>query len=185
MSISLDKLKALRKQAGHVDKAALAPSSALVVDAAASPASASSATTWDARDSSQPDSVATSADAAVVDASPPSAAENATISPIADVATPPLLAHGDTAARAQQPPPAPRETSVFGWVEQIQHKAVAAPRALPQLPRGQLCAGRRMATCCGACSPPASGLPALRCAPNLRAPLIANCPAARSRPACI
>jgi uncharacterized protein YprB with RNaseH-like and TPR domain len=129
MSISLDKLKALRKQAGHVDKAALAPSSALVVDAAASPASASSATTWDARDSSQPDSVATSADAAVVDASPPSAAENATISPIADVATPPLLAHGDTAARAQQPPPAPRETSVFGWVEQIQHKAVAAPRA--------------------------------------------------------
>lgn len=106
MSISLDKLKALRKQAGHADKTR-----------AASPASLPA----DAR----------TAEALV----PAGGAGAAAGTPSAESSTSPTTKSVESAsrqtapayavARVQPQPPAARETSVFGWAEQIQHKAVA------------------------------------------------------------
>ena len=88
MSISLDKLKALRRQAGHADADASARADA--------PASNTVLVAEPTASESSP--AATTGMASTVDAAP---------------ATPP-----------QQAPRATREDSVFGWVEQIQHKPI-------------------------------------------------------------
>ncbi len=99
MSISLDKLKALRKQAGHADVPA-APAGAFV---GATPVAKPTHLEAEAMPVS-PDAPG---------ASPASADSSAS----------------RLASLLQQPKPLAREASVFGWVDQIRHKpASATPR---------------------------------------------------------
>jgi uncharacterized protein YprB with RNaseH-like and TPR domain len=106
MNISLDKLKALRKQAGHADKTRAASSASLPVDAGAAevlpPAGGARAGAETAATESSTSSTTKRVESASGQTAP---------------------AH--TVARVQPQPPVARETSVFGWADQIQHKAVA------------------------------------------------------------
>ena len=108
MSISLDKLKALRRQAGHADAAVAAP------PAAALPGPAPSAT-----EPARPPPPAM-----------PAPAPCAAPAPEAPAASPqaPLPQRHDAAPRPASPP---RGDSVFGWVEQIRHKPAAVPARTP------------------------------------------------------
>ena len=108
MSVSLDKLKALRRQAGHADAAVAAP------PAAALPGPAPSAT-----EPARPPPPAM-----------PAPAPCAAPAPEAPAAWPqaPLPQRHDAAPRPASPP---RGDSVFGWVEQIRHKPAAVPARTP------------------------------------------------------
>lgn len=103
MSISLDKLKALRKQAGHADAPAAAVPAVIGATPVAKPIQ------------SQVEAMSVSPDAS--GNSPASADSSASR----------LMARGHPASLLQQPKQSTREASVFGWVENIRHKPQRAP----------------------------------------------------------
>lgn len=111
MSISLDKLKALRRQAGHADGAVAGSTAATTPDGAASPAA----------EPARPEAPAMPAPAAAPGASP------APEAPSASPRVPRSPSHDD----ARKPASLPLGDSVFGWVEQIRHKPAAVPPRTP------------------------------------------------------
>jgi len=117
MSISLDKLKALRKQAGHAD-AAVSAGVAVPAEAGAAAGAAPGGLGSSAAKPARLEAGATLRPSGVSSTSPASTDPSA--SPLAA-----LPQQRDKAAHR------PAEDSVFGWVEQIKHRPAAPASTVP------------------------------------------------------